>query len=73
MNREKWVPYLLMPALYGAIPVVEVDNVAVLVAHDLHLYVARVVNEPVYTHDINQPLIGVKYVPYRYLTAAFMD
>jgi hypothetical protein len=40
------MPNLLMPALYRAIPVVEVDNVAVLVTHDLHFNMPRVVDKP---------------------------
>ena len=35
-----------MPALDGTVPVVEVDHVAVLVAHHLHLNVARPLDEP---------------------------
>ncbi len=35
-----------MPALYRAIPVVEVDDVAVLVTHDLNFDMPRVVDKP---------------------------
>jgi hypothetical protein len=35
-----------MPALYRAIPVVEVDDVTVLVTHDLNFDMPRVVDEP---------------------------
>jgi hypothetical protein len=40
------LPDLLMPALYRAIPVVEVDDVAVLVTHDLNFDMPRVVDKP---------------------------
>jgi hypothetical protein len=49
-NAEgKSLRYLLMPTLYRTVPVVEMDNVPVLIPHDLHLNVPRVVNEPAFT------------------------
>jgi hypothetical protein len=36
----------LMPALYRAIPVVEVDDVTVLVTHDLNFDMPRVIDKP---------------------------
>jgi hypothetical protein len=44
--KTNGMPNLLMPALYRAIPVVEVDNVAVLVTHDLNFDMPRVVDKP---------------------------
>jgi hypothetical protein len=40
-RRRSLLQHLLPPALHGALPLVEMDDVAVVVAHNLDLHVAR--------------------------------
>jgi hypothetical protein len=45
-RRGRDLDDLLVPQLHGAVPVVEVDDVAVAIGEDLHLDVAGALEEP---------------------------